>query len=115
MNKIREYQPNEIQYAKLKLFADFTNNILTEIGDALHKVCVENIYFDFGQNWKYTALVTYKGGSDSWQSFYAREYELIIDTDSIDEMYAMAKFYAKSLANGKICVDLKLYKVEDET
>lgn len=94
MNNIRIYNKEERQYKILKLFAEMVNDNLTSGYMAL-----EDIYFDMGQNWKYTALVTHKedGVFGSWQSFCPRDYELILYTDSIAILEKMAKYYAEKL------------------
>ena len=106
MNNIRVYEKNERQYKVLKMFAEMVNDNLTD-----GYLTVENIYFDMGQNWKYTALVTYKedGVFGSWQSFCPRDYELILYTDSIAILEKMAKYYAEELKKEKTSV--YLYKV----
>lgn len=106
MNNIRVYEKNERQYKVLKMFAEMVNDNLTD-----GHLTVENIYFDMGQNWKYTALITNKedGLFGSWQSFCPRDYELILYTDSIAILEKMAKYYAEELNKGKTSV--YLYKV----
>ena len=102
MNNFKIYDSNELQYKKLELFSDLVTDYLKKGGF----VIVETTYFDYGQNWKYRALITYKNG-DSWQSVCPRDYELILFTDSIAIMDKMARYYAEQLDNGKI--DIKLY------
>ena len=106
MDNIRVYEKNERQYKVLKMFAEMVNDNLTD-----GYLTLENIYFDMGQNWKYTALITNKedGLFNSWQSFCPRDYELILYTDSIAILEKMAKYYAEELNKGKTSV--YLYKV----
>lgn len=102
MNNIRIYKKNERQYKVLKMFAEMVNDNLTD-----GYLTVENICF-MGQSWQYTALITKKGEGicGSWQSFCPRDYELILDTDSIEILEKMAKYYAEELNKGKISVYL---------
>ena len=95
---IRVYEPTEIEYMKLRIFANFTNIELDKLGDEQHKVTIDDIYFDYGQGWKYTGLLTEKNDS-CWQSVCPRDYELILLTDSISKLQEMAKWYANKLVN----------------
>lgn len=102
MSNIRIYKEDEKQYRTLKLFAEMVNDFSKTV-----TMKVENIYFDMGQNWWYSALVTYKKGTDdSWQSFCPRDYELILYTDSIAILEKMAKYYAEKIDDDKISVYL---------
>lgn len=105
MGKIRIYDKTEPEYQKLQIFANIVNNFLD---NTPFNVTVENTYFDFGQDWKYTTLITHNHikHNDTWQSVCPRDYEIIIDCDSISHMYNMAKFYAEEVQQGKYCIDL---------
>ena len=104
MGKIRVYDYCEIERQRLSLFKTLANSFF----DERYTVTVETTYFDFGQNWKYTALITYdnKDINRHWQSVCPRDYELIISTDSITKMRDMAKYYVNGIIEGNICVNL---------
>lgn len=57
---------------------------------------VEDIYFDFGQNWKWTTLVAYpvSVGSMSYQCLCPRDYKKIVAGD-IDEFMDAVKTVIK--------------------
>jgi len=61
---------------------------------------LKDIYFDYGQNWMYTAFITTDFADEhenSWQSFCPRDWELIVNTDSVEKLTAMAEYYMQSL------------------
>lgn len=105
MSRIKIYNANDIEYQRLSLFTRFANK---EFYTSLYCVQMENIYFDFGQNWKYTGLITYDNNERDrhWQSVCPRDYELIVTTDSISKMKEMAIYYAQAIKDGNICVNL---------
>lgn len=100
MGNIRIYKEDEKQYRTLKLFAEMVTDF-----SKTATMKVENIYFDMGQNWWYSALVTYKD-NDSWQSFCPRDYELILYTDSITILEKMARYYSEKVDESKISIHL---------
>lgn len=106
MSVIRIYNANEVEWSKLQLFCSMCNKILME--NKAHKmVYVEECYFDFGQDWKYTALITEDFTTDSkWQSVNPRDYGNIVTSDSFSEIEMWAYNYADALIDGKISVQL---------
>lgn len=112
MGKIKTYTTNDLELHKIELFARLVNSALSEVNDDRYYMEVKDIYFDFGQDWMYTGFVTYdekeqNGTLASWQSFCPRDYELILDTDSIEKLSYMAVYYAIELHNGS--KDINLY------
>lgn len=107
MEQIRTYKPYEIEYMKLQFFVDCFNYISGKY-DTPYMLKIENIYFDMGQDWWYSALITYdvvKG--DSWQSVCPRDYKLIIDSDSFSDVKRYAEYYFDELYhNENICVNI---------
>lgn len=103
MGKIRIYDRNEIEFARLKTFANMVNEKTTKFF-----VETKNIYFDFGQDWRYTALVTedLKEADRTWQSVNPRDYEAIITCDSFEKLNEYATKYVKGLEDGKISMHL---------
>lgn len=73
---------------------------------------LKDIYFDYGQNWMYTAFITTDLADEydhSWQSFCPRDWELIVNTDSVEKLVAMAEYYMEELYKDEISISL--YKV----
>ena len=108
MSKIKTYTANDIELHTLELFARFVNVALSELGDERYSMRVKDMYFDFGQHWMYTGLITddAQGLFGGWQSVCPRDYELILDTDSIEKLSQMAVYYATELMSGKISIHL---------
>jgi hypothetical protein len=110
MSKIKTYTVNDLELHTLELFARLVNTALSQLNDDRYSMRVKDMYFDFGQDWKYTGLLTTdeksEWGNDGWQSFCPRDYELILDTDSIEKLSQMAVYYATELVNGKISINL---------
>lgn len=107
MSMIREYNVDTVEYQKLRLFAEICNREFLEARSKFY-VSVESTYFDYGQNWKYTALITEDFMRDStWQSICPRDYEKILSSDSFSEIEVWAIYYANEIMKGKICIDLK--------
>lgn len=101
MGKIKTYTTNDLELHKIELFARLVNSALSEVNDDRYCMEVKDMYFDFGQNWMYTGFVTCdEKNFTSWQSFCPRDYELILDTDSIEKLSNMAVYYAIELHKG---------------
>lgn len=45
------------------------------------KYNVEDVYFDFGQDWMWTTIVAYKKDGTSWQALCPRDHDLICTRD----------------------------------
>ena len=75
---------------------------------------LKDIYFDFGQNWMYTAFITTDLADEhenSWQSFCPRDWELIVNTDSVEKLTKMAEYYMQSLYDSESHTGKHLYPV----
>ena len=73
---------------------------------------IRDMYFDYGQDWMYTGfLTTNLEDSNSWQSFCPRDWELIVNTDSVEKLTAMAEYYMQSLYDGESYTGKELYPV----
>ena len=110
MGKIRTYKATEIEAIRLNTFADMCNALFAE-KDMDMKIEVKDIYFDFGQDWWYTALVTIDKREtsfmkDSWQTFCPRDYEIVIGCDSLLDMQRYAEYYVDAMVDDNICVNL---------
>lgn len=98
MSSIKVYSKDSMEYRKLKLFADMCNGKFREKEIRCY-VTIETTYFDFGQDWKYTALITTEMFGSSWQSLCPRDYENILLCDSISEMDRYAEKYVNEAWN----------------
>lgn len=75
---IRIYAPDSHEQMKLKL-ACYELEQLTTKGT---RYTVEDIYFDLGQNWMYSAIVAHSTDGTSWQALCPRDYEnVLLSTD----------------------------------
>lgn len=75
---IRTYAPNSDEMVKLKL-ACYELEQLSRHGT---RYTVEDIYFDLGQNWMYSAIVANSVSGSSWQALCPRDYErVLLSTD----------------------------------
>ena len=85
----RVFQEYELEYQKLKLVAD----MLTTFSPNGTVYIVEVTYLDFGQDWKWTTIIS--DSKHSWQILNPREWEKIVESDSIDELFEIAKEVAE--------------------
>lgn len=55
-----------------------------------YRYTVEDIYFDFGLNWMYTAIVTHDrtktGMLSSWQTLDPKQWEQIVEAESVEDL-----------------------------
>ena len=78
-----------------------------------YDVTIKTIYFDIGQNWKYTAFITEDEEEESeilssWQSLIPRDWSLVVECMDIPKIIDMAWYYMDNLASGK--KEIKLYE-----
>ena len=52
---------------------------------------VQDVYFDYGQNWMWTTIVAERPNGDSWQALYPRDWEKLVTSDSIIDIVATVK------------------------
>ncbi len=99
MGKIRVYDRTETEFIRLQTFADIVNDLLEKNGNYDDYVKIETTYFDCGQDWKYSAIIMHEYDNsifksmNSYQLFCPRDWELIINTDSISKLKEMAEYY----------------------
>lgn len=106
MAKIRTYDYYELETKKFMLFADIANRKFMESKVGFY-VDIADTYFDLGQDWKYTTLITERlSDGSTWQSFCPRDWEKIVDCDSFKQIEEWAIKYANGIINGEFCVDL---------
>lgn len=74
---LRTYSKDSKEYKALQKFCDELNSKSTKT-----KYYLKDIYFDYGQNWMYTAIIADSSDENSvsgtWQAVTPREYEKII-------------------------------------
>ena len=85
----RVFQEYELEYQKLKLVAD----MLTTFSPNGTVYIVDVTYLDFGQDWKWTTIIS--DSKHSWQILNPIEWEKIVESDSIDELSEIAKEVAE--------------------
>lgn len=76
---IRTYAQNSDEMVKLKL-ACYELERLSPHGTTY---TVEDIYFDWGLKWKYSAIVANRSDGRSWQAVCPRDYERILLSNDI--------------------------------
>jgi hypothetical protein len=67
-----------------------------------YDITTENVFFEFGQDWKYTSFITTDVESESedeksWQSLCPRDWELVVTETDINRIIEMAFFYMDNL------------------
>lgn len=99
MAKITTYKPNTEEHSKLSFVCDKLN-ILANFNRENRFYTVENVYFDFGQNWMWTTIVceysnNLKYGenfSNSYQILCPNDYSKILEAESTRELDNIADF-----------------------
>lgn len=93
MNTIKVYKPTNIEYQRLMKFCAKLNRKTEELQlPALF--FVQNIYFDFGQDWKWTTIICdyydkLFNNRSSYQILNPRQHESIVlnEEDKIEEIF----------------------------
>ena len=84
MGSIRCFDKESAEYKRLEVLG----KMLTEASPHGTEYRVENVYFDFGQDWMWTTLVAYRLRADlrtgelkysSWQALYPAVHELCVE------------------------------------
>ena len=104
-NKIKVYNYGTIERMRLEVFCSFVNSMANDF-----RLIVEDIYFDYGQGWMYSGII-YRDRNDSYQAFCPRDWELILNTDSVEKLYEMATYYADLMLKGEWNYKKSLYEV----
>ncbi len=105
--------PNDFHHMMaMRIFKEACDEYMAENKNFRFEITIENIYFDFGQDWKYTSFITYDSDKNmSWQSFCPRDWELIVSCMDIAKLIDMAWYYMDHVTKG----DFKeLYKKFEE-
>lgn len=62
---------------------------------------VEDTYFDYGQDWRWTTVIAYRKDGTSWQALYPAEHELITDIGTVESIFQAVE----QVRNGKFNPD----------
>lgn len=102
-SKVKIYSIGSTERTRLEVFCMFVNNMTDDF-----RLVAQDTYFDFGQDWKYTAII-YKDSNTEYQAFCPRDWELILNTDSIEKLNEMATYYADMQTSGEWNYKKSLY------
>lgn len=97
MNMIKVYDERSEEMKTLKLACYELEQISARNGYGT-RYTVETTYFDYGQNWKYSAIIANKDNGNSWQALCPRDYERVLTADDI-------KATCEDIANGTYFYD----------
>ena len=90
------------EHIALRIFVDGCEQWNLENKNFRYNVTIKNMYFDFGQDWKYTGLLTQDTEEDNeWQSLNPKEWKDVVNCDSISEIVDMAWTYMDKLVQSK--------------
>lgn len=87
----------------MRVFVEACKQWCFENKNYRYDVTIETTYFDYGQNWKYTAFITYdydeddENKIDEWQSLCPRDWSLVVEETDISRIIDMAWFYMDNL------------------
>lgn len=77
---LRVWDENSKEYKTLQSFVDKLNQASSNT-----EYYLQNLYFDFGQRWKYTAIVAKKDGQE-WQAATPKDLEDILINGNEEEV-----------------------------
>lgn len=81
----------------MRVFVEACNQYNFENKTYRYQVSIKEMYFDYGQDWKYTGFYTEDTEDEynlgGWQSLCPRDWELVVTETNIDRIIAMAWFY----------------------
>lgn len=98
---IRVYNKTEIGYQKLNILASY----MTELSSDNTLYALENVYYDFGQNWWWTTIVAIRLYDDSYQVLSPKNME-DLQTIPLDEnLFFNIYKLAYEIMNGKFSLD----------
>jgi hypothetical protein len=94
------HRDNFMEMMRIRLFRNFTEQWATENNNFKFSLEIENIYYDFGADWMYTALVTYRESDNtSWQTLNGREWVELVNDDSMESIKKKAYDYMERISN----------------
>ena len=77
MGVIRVYPKESTEYKRLELAC----KLFTALSPNGSVYKLDDIYFDYGQDWMYTAPVTYCKDGESFQSLCPRDYKKVVQNE----------------------------------
>ena len=80
MKKVMTKETHSKEYEALET----TANLLTALSRGGTRYIVEDTYFDFGQDWRYTSVIAYRKDGTSWQALSASDHDLVTDIGTIE-------------------------------
>lgn len=90
-------------YMALQVFMIACAEWDTKHHDYSHTVTIKDIYFDVGQQWMYTALITTDTRTgESWQSLCPRDWELVVNCMDIEKIIEMANYYMETIGKHEV-------------
>ena len=108
MNNLKKFKQTDVEYSRLKAFQQFAFMYQLETLKAYDfNLGIKDMYFDYGQDWWYTGLITVDEEKEqSWQSLCPRDHELVTNCDSVAQLKAMAEYYIDHLDKREFSIDL---------
>lgn len=94
----------------MRVFVEACEQYNVENKNFDYTVSIKTMYFDFGQDWKYTGFLTTREDGSEWQSFCPRDWELIVECMDINKLVAMAWYYMDNLNKKDSRADIRLYE-----
>ena len=89
---------NFTELMRMRFFVNFAEHWMMENNNYRFSLEIEDIYYDMGSNWKYTALVTYReSDKTSWQSLDGREWVELVNDDSVESIKKRAYDYMERI------------------
>ena len=81
MNPCR-LKSNQKEYTALRLAA---NGLTFQSPNSVFYT-VDDVYFDFGQEWMWTTIVAHGSNGDSWQALTPSEWEKLMTAETVGEV-----------------------------
>ena len=109
--------PNTLGAKRLMLFKLFIDEWKMEHKAFRYDVVIQDMYLDYGANMMWTAPLTIDNDREEndvcreWQSFCPRDWELIVNCDSIQQLHDMAYYYTEKLNGGEWSWRQSLYEI----
>lgn len=76
--------------------------VLEAISPNEYRYEVEETYFDYGQDWSWTTIITYNDEKgDSWQCLTPREWEYVVTAETLADLLVTAE----QITSGKYWLD----------
>lgn len=99
----------------MRVFREACEQWCVENKNFQYDVIIKVMYFDAGQNWKYTGFLTVDTNQSedsilsSWQSLNPKDWSLVVECMDISKIIDMAWYYMDNLVNKKE-IEVKLYE-----